>query len=121
MARPMWTPEHRRAANRKGPRYPSDLTDDEWALVAPMIPPAPEDGARRMAHRDLEIADREAIRRGRLRGFAQAMDCRTHLCLDQSQPPLGSHFERYTTTVAAFVRLAMIRIMLKRLAATASS
>ena len=32
----MWTPEHRRAANRKGLRYPSDLTDDEWALVAPM-------------------------------------------------------------------------------------
>lgn len=34
----MWTPEHRRAANRKGLRYPSDLTDDEWALVAPMDP-----------------------------------------------------------------------------------
>ena len=30
-------------------------------------------------------------------------------------------FERYATTVAAFVRLAMIRIMLRRLAATASS
>ena len=27
----MWTPEHRRAANRSGLRYPSDLTDDEWA------------------------------------------------------------------------------------------
>ena len=26
----MWTPEHRRAANRNGLRYPSDLTDDEW-------------------------------------------------------------------------------------------
>jgi hypothetical protein len=31
------------------------------------------------------------------------------------------NFECYTTTVAAFVRLAMIRIMLRRLAATASS
>jgi transposase len=28
---------------------------------------------------------------------------------------LGRNFERYATTVAAFVRLAMIRIMLKRL------
>lgn len=28
---------------------------------------------------------------------------------------LGRDFERYATTVAAFVRLAMIRIMLKRL------
>ena len=35
----MWTPEHRRTANRNGLRYPSDLTDNEWALVAPMIPP----------------------------------------------------------------------------------
>ena len=36
----MWTAEHRRAANRSGLRYPSDLTDAEWALVEPMIPPA---------------------------------------------------------------------------------
>lgn len=43
----MWTPEHRRAANRKGLRYPSDLTDDEWALVAPMIPPARHGGRKR--------------------------------------------------------------------------
>jgi hypothetical protein len=36
----MWKPEHRRAAERHGLRYPSDLTDAEWALVQPMIPPA---------------------------------------------------------------------------------
>ena len=34
---------------------------------------------------------------------------------------LARDFERYTRTVVAFVRLAMIRIMLRRLAATASS
>jgi transposase len=34
-------------ANRKGLRYPSDLTDDEWALVAPMIPPARHGGRKR--------------------------------------------------------------------------
>ena len=43
----MWTPEHRRAANRSGLRYPSDLTDDEWALVAPMIPPGRHGGRKR--------------------------------------------------------------------------
>ena len=43
----MWTPEHRRAANRNGLRYPSDLTDDEWAIVAPMIPPARHGGRKR--------------------------------------------------------------------------
>jgi len=43
----MWKPEHRRAAERRGLRYPSDLTDAEWALVAPMIPPAKRGGRRR--------------------------------------------------------------------------
>jgi transposase len=43
----MWKPEHRRSADRRGLRYPSDLTDDEWALVAPMIPPAKHGGRRR--------------------------------------------------------------------------
>ena len=34
---------------------------------------------------------------------------------------LARDFERYAITVTAFIRLAMIRIMLKRLAATAST
>ncbi len=34
---------------------------------------------------------------------------------------LSRDFERYTSTVVAFIRLAMIRIMLRRLAANASS
>ena len=29
----MWKPEHRRAADRRGLRYLSDLTDAEWAVV----------------------------------------------------------------------------------------
>jgi transposase len=43
----MWKPEHRRAAERRGLRYPSDLTDAEWALVGPMIPPAKRGGRKR--------------------------------------------------------------------------
>jgi putative transposase len=43
----MWKPEHRRTAEHRGPRYPSDLTDAEWALVEPMIPPAKRGGRRR--------------------------------------------------------------------------
>ena len=43
----MWTAEHRRFAARKGLRYPSDLTDGEWALIEPMIPPAKRGGRRR--------------------------------------------------------------------------
>ena len=39
-----------RSSPRRGPqdlRYPSDLTDDEWAIVAPMIPPARHGGRKR--------------------------------------------------------------------------
>jgi len=43
----MWTPEHRRAADRSGLRYPSDLTEAEWALVAPQIPPSKHGGRPR--------------------------------------------------------------------------
>ena len=46
----MWKPEHRRAAERRGLRYPSDLTDAEWALIEPMIPPAKRGGRRREAN-----------------------------------------------------------------------
>jgi transposase len=43
----MWTAEHRRMMARTGLRYPSDLTDGEWALIEPMIPPAKRGGRRR--------------------------------------------------------------------------
>ena len=43
----MWKPEHRHAADRRGLRYPSDLTDAEWALVEPLIRPAKRGGRPR--------------------------------------------------------------------------
>ncbi len=43
----MWTDEHRRVASRKGLRYPSDLSDAEWALVERLIPPAKHGGRKR--------------------------------------------------------------------------
>src|SRR4051794_13949224 len=43
----MWKPEHRAAADRRGLRYESDLTDAEWALVAPLIGPAKRGGRPR--------------------------------------------------------------------------
>ena len=43
----MWKPEHRVAADRRGLRYASDLSDAEWAMLAPMIPPAKRGGRRR--------------------------------------------------------------------------
>ena len=43
----MWTVEQRQNHKRAGLRYPSDLTDAEWALVAPFIPPARRGGRKR--------------------------------------------------------------------------
>ena len=42
-----WTGTARREHSRDGLRYPSDLTDREWALTAPFIPPAKSGGRRR--------------------------------------------------------------------------
>ena len=36
----MWTTENRPRYNRDKLRYPSDLTDEEWTVVEPLIPPA---------------------------------------------------------------------------------
>ena len=43
----MWKPEHRVAADRRCLRYPSDMIDTEWALVAPLIPPGRRGGRKR--------------------------------------------------------------------------
>ena len=43
----MWTNENRVSYERRDLRYPSDLTDAEWALVAPLIRPAKRGGNKR--------------------------------------------------------------------------
>jgi transposase len=43
----MWTKENRCRYDRSGLRYESDLTDAEWAEIAPMLPPAKPGGNKR--------------------------------------------------------------------------
>jgi transposase len=43
----MWTKKNRGRYDRSRLRYPSDLTDDEWAHVEPLIPPAKRGGNKR--------------------------------------------------------------------------
>src|ERR1700738_2852004 len=43
----MWTQEHRGRYDRSRLRYPSDLTDEEWTLVEPLIVPAKRGGNKR--------------------------------------------------------------------------
>src|SRR5438270_12080220 len=45
--RGMWTNENRARYDRRGLRYPSDLTDEEWILIGPLIPPAKRGGNKR--------------------------------------------------------------------------
>jgi transposase len=51
----MWTTENRPRYDRDKLRYPSDLTDEEWSLVEPLIPPAKRGGRKR------EVAVREVV------------------------------------------------------------
>ena len=43
----MWTNENRGRYDRSTLRYPSDLTDAEWALIERLIPPAKPGGNKR--------------------------------------------------------------------------
>ena len=43
----MWTAKNRGHYDRSKLRYPSDLTDDEWAHVEVLIPPAKRGGNKR--------------------------------------------------------------------------
>src|SRR5580700_3973750 len=43
----MWTPETRARHNRDHLRYGSDLTDEEWQVIAPFLPPPAKTGRRR--------------------------------------------------------------------------
>jgi transposase len=49
----MWTKEARIQHAPREERYPSDVTDAEWAIIAPMIPP-PRQGGR---HRETDMRD----------------------------------------------------------------
>ncbi len=43
----MWTIQNRARYKRDQLRYPSDVTDEEWAEIAPLIPPARRGGRKR--------------------------------------------------------------------------
>ena len=43
----MWTGGNRGRYDRGGLRYPTDLTDEEWSLIWPLIPPAKRGGNKR--------------------------------------------------------------------------
>ena len=76
----MWKPEHRRAAERRGLRYASDLSEAEWALFEPMIPPAKRGGRRREVNiREVLNAIFYVLSTGLpMAGFAQGLAAEEH-------------------------------------------
>ena len=50
----MWTAENRGRYERKG-RYPSDVTDEEWALIEPHLPPERRVGRREVLNAILYV------------------------------------------------------------------
>ena len=70
-----WTGIARREHSRDGLRYPSDMTDLEWALAAPFVPPAKTGGRRRTTdmRRGCECAAVHCVRRLRLAIAAQML------------------------------------------------
>jgi transposase len=51
----MWSIDNRGRYDRSKLRYPSDLTDDEWALIGPLIPAAKRGGNKRT------VVEREVV------------------------------------------------------------
>jgi transposase len=50
----VWTSDNRGRYDRSKLRYPSDLTDAEWTLIGPLIPPAKPGGNKRtVVERDI--------------------------------------------------------------------
>jgi hypothetical protein len=46
----MWMAKNRGRYGRGKLRYPSDLTEDEWKLVEPLIQPGKRGGGKRTPH-----------------------------------------------------------------------
>jgi len=65
----MWTNENRARYDRSNLRYPSDLTDAEWLLIEPLIPPAKRGGGKRkvnMGNVPVDVEKREAAAAARI-------------------------------------------------------
>jgi transposase len=58
----MWANDNRGRYDRSCLRYPIDLTDAEWAHVAPLMPPARSGGKKRhMDVREIALSRRSPI------------------------------------------------------------
>ncbi len=79
----MWTTKNRPRYDRDWLRYPSDLTDEEWSLVEPLIPPAKHGGRRR------EVVVREVVN-----GVMHVLSHRVPMAIHPEGPAAAEHGAR---------------------------
>ena len=72
----MWAIKNRNLHNRSRLRYPGNLTDEEWALIEPPVPPEKRGGAKAfMAPPTHWIVERTIGRLNRCRRLAKDRKC----------------------------------------------
>lgn len=91
----MWKPNHRLTAGWCSLRYPSDLSDAEWMLVAPMMPPARR-GGRRRCTRGVERNFLCAVDRLPMEGDAEGSAAEEHGAFLFHVMGLGGHVGAYS-------------------------
>ncbi len=112
----MWTEEHRAMYKRPAGRSPSRMTDAEWAVLKPLIPPASPGGRPRKT--DMREA-MDAIL------FVLRTGCTWRTLDEPCFPPRSTVYnifrkfqkdENLAGTLTAFVSLAAIQLGIRRLA-----
>ena len=110
----MWTDENRARYDRSKLRYPSDLTDEERALIGPLLPPAKRggntrtvvvrdvvDGLMYIQHDGCHHRQPEREKRGKRRGFGRSSRIRRG---QEDQRQEAPHRRRYPGPAAALDR-----------------
>ncbi len=106
----MWTAKNRRQYDRGKLRYPCDLTDDEWAYVGPLIPPAKRGGNKRRV-------DVREVMNGRSKLCKQRL--RRVMYIEHGMPVAMLFCKRFSTRrrcrcrSAASIRMAMMQATLR--------
>ena len=93
----MWTTENRIRYDRSKLRYPSDLTDEEWAFIKPLIPPAKPRGQQTddrcaRGRQRFDVHPQHGVPMGvAAQGFATAQHGQRLLLPLEPRPDVGSH------------------------------
>ena len=98
----MWTEETRRRHDRSGLRYSHDLTDEEWAEVEPLIPPAKPGGNMHAA--DIQDRDGGAMLMATLFGLYPFL-----LKLYADSGYQGPVFQKAMKTIMAQVQVEIVK------------